>query len=146
VQYSAADLGAAWGVGAAHHVSYIGISGSLFGSLGFILLGVEWLHFIASRRLRIASPLASWVCVALACYALGLVQAEPFLEYDGDITFVTGVLLLLPFLFGMSPLVHARAWLGVVGSILFYAQSLAMLTHNGSCEAGGSGFFTGRVS
>jgi hypothetical protein len=146
VQYGAAGLGAAWGLGAAHHVPYTGISGSLFGSLGVILLGVQWLHFIASRRFRIASPVASWVCVALACYALALMRAEPFLWYYGDITFVTGVLLLLPFLFGMSPLVRARAWLGVVGSILFFAQSLAMLTHNGSCRSGGSGFFTGWVS
>src|SRR5262249_4899407 len=113
VQYSAAGLGAAWGVGAAHHVAYIGIGGSLFGTLGVILLGVEWLHFIASCRLRIASAVCWWVCIALACYALGLMGAEPFLWYYGDITFVTGVLVLLPFLFGISPLVRARAWLGV---------------------------------
>src|SRR5262245_51516069 len=100
-QYSAAGLGAAWGLGAAHHLSYIGIDGSLFGSLGVILLGVEWLRFTASRRLRIASPVASWVCGALASYALGLMWAEPFLWYHGDITFVTGILLLLPFLLGM---------------------------------------------
>jgi hypothetical protein len=127
-------------------VSYVDTVGSLFGGLGVILLGVDWLHFIASRRLRIRSPVASCVCFALASYALGLMWAEPFLWYDGDITFVTGILLLLPFLFGMSPLVRAGAWLGVVGSILFFAQSLAMLTHNGSCEVGGSGFFTAWVS
>jgi hypothetical protein len=146
VQYSAVGLGAAWGLGAAHHVRYVGIGGSLFGSLAVILLGIEWLHFIASRRLRIASPVASWVCVALASYALGLMWAEPFLWYGGDITFVTGILLLLPFLLGMSHLVRAGAWLGVVGSILFFAQLLAMLTHNGSCEVDGSGFFTRWVS
>jgi hypothetical protein len=51
--------------------------------------------------------------------------AEPFLWYDGDTTFVTGILLLIPFLLGMSSLVRAGAWRGVVGSILFFAQSLA---------------------
>jgi hypothetical protein len=71
--------------------------------------------------------------------------AEPFLWYRGDSTFLTGILLLLPFLLGMSPLVGAGAWLGVVGSVLFFAQSLAMLTHNGSCEVGCSGFNTGWV-
>jgi hypothetical protein len=57
-----------------------------------------------------------------------------------------GILLLLPFLLGIGPLVRAGNWFGVAGSILFFAQSLAMLIHNGSCRMGGSGFFAAWIS
>jgi hypothetical protein len=55
-------------------------------------------------------------------------------------------LRLLPFLLAMSPLVRAGAWLGVAGSALFSATSLAMLILNGFSRLGGYGFFVNWVS
>ncbi len=110
------------------------------------MLCVEGLCRLAFRRLRTAKPAAPWICLALASYAAWLMFDEAFLWYSGDRDFIQGVVLMLPFLLAVSPLVRANAWLGVLGSALFFATSLAMLIRNGISQFGGSGFFRVWVS
>lgn len=145
-QVAAVGLGVAWGLGAAHRVRWLSGCWSLAGGLAVVALGVESLHYLASRRLRTARPVAPWLCAGLGSYAAWLMSVEAFLWYTGDDSFITGVLRLLPFLLAMSPLVRARAWLGVAGCALFFATSLAMLTLNGFSRLGGSGFFLNWIS
>jgi hypothetical protein len=122
-----------------------GAGGTILGGIAVILFCVEWLRFFASGRFRAASPVAPWVCGALGLYAFQLMLVDPFLWYAGDAFFVRGILLLLPFLLAMSALIEGRAWLGVASSILFFAESLAMLIRNGCSRSGGTGFFGGWV-
>ncbi len=85
--------------------------------------------------------------MSLSLYAALIMLIEPFLWYQSDdSTFIEGVILMVPFLLAMSPLVRFGAWIAATGSALFFASSLAMLMHNGSCRHGGSGFFSSWVS
>lgn len=145
-QVAAVGFGIAWGLGAAHRVPWLQARWSLAGGVAVLGLGVESLRYLASRRLRMAEPVAPWVCIGLGLYAAWLMSVEAFLWYTGDSSFVIGVLRLLPFLLAMSPLVRAGAWLGVAGSASFFATALAMLIRNGCSRLGGSGFFWGWVS
>jgi hypothetical protein len=110
------------------------------------MLGVEWLHYLAARRSTTAVPVVLWACITLGSYALWLMYADAFLWYHDDGSFVTGIILLLPFLLAIGPLVRAGAWLAVTGSALFFATSVAMLIRNGFSISGGSGFVAGWVS
>jgi hypothetical protein len=145
-QYAAAGLGTVWGLGAAPGVRRLPGPWCLAGGIAVLMLGIEWLHYLASRRLRTATPVIPLVCLALGSYAVWLMIVEAFLWYIDDASFVTGVLLLVPFLLAMGPLIGAGAWLGASGSALYFATSLAMLTRNGFSLSGGSGFFGAWVS
>ena len=70
---------------------------------------------------------------------------EPFMGYRGDIDFVAGVVLLTPVLLAFGPLVRCREWLGLAGTVVFTAASLAMLIHNGCPRGGVTGFFYAAV-
>jgi hypothetical protein len=146
VQYAAAGLGTALGLARAHHVYWLGVPCSIVGGLSVLLLSVEWLHYLAFRRSRTPAPVIPWVCMTLGSYALCLMYVDAFLWYYDDSSFVTGVMLLLPFLLAIGPLVGAGAWLAVAGSALFLATSLGMLISNGCSVTGGSGYLGGWVS
>jgi hypothetical protein len=147
VQYAAMGLGSVWGLAiVAHRGHWLHIPWSGAGALAVLMLGVDWLRYLASRRLRTAVPVIPWVSMTLSCYASWLIYAEAFLWYEDDFSFVTAVMLLLPFLLAIGPLARAGAWLAVAGSALFFATSIAMLTRNGCSITGGSGFFWGWVS
>jgi hypothetical protein len=108
---------------------------------------VESLHYLASRRLRTTCPITPYVCITLGSYAVWLMFVDPFFVwYVDDVSFAIGVVLLVPFLLMVGPLVRSGAWLGVAGSTLFVATSIAMLIRNGFSLTGGSGFFGGWVS
>lgn len=146
LDYGAAGLGAGWGLAAGYRVGWVGAGGALFGGVAVVLFAAEWLRLVVPGRFKTTRPIGAWVSLALGCYATALMFADTFYDYSGDSDFVTGVLLLVPFLLAISPLVRAAAWLGVAGSILFFAQCLAMLTYNGCWLDWGHGFFHGWIS
>ena len=143
---AAVALGIAWGLGAAHGVRWVRGRWSLCGCFAVFILAAESLHYLASRPLRTAKPLTPWVCMGLGSYAAWLMSTEAFMWYTGDSFFIMGVLRLLPYLLAVSPLVRTGAWLGVTGSLWFFATSLAILIRNGFSLQGGSGFFGEWVS
>ena len=56
------------------------------------MLIVESVHHLASRRLRTATPVTPWVCMALGSYAVWLMFVEAFLWYAGDESLIMGML------------------------------------------------------
>lgn len=115
------------------------------GCLAALALGIEGLCALASPRLRRACSSRIWPCVSLSCYLMWLMYIEPFYLYRGNITFIAGVLLLTPVLLAMSLLVRMRAWIGLLGAMVFFATWIAMMTHNACFRGGMSGFFEALV-
>jgi hypothetical protein len=104
----------------------------------------EWLRLLALRgcRLRATRTASPWVSLALAVYAGCIMLNEPFIDYSGDISFITGVLLITPFMLAISVLVRQRAGIGVAGAVVFFATCLSLLLVNGRNWGGASiGFF-----
>jgi len=145
-QSVAVGLGVAWGLGAAHGVGWLHGHWLFAGGLAVLLMSIEGLRRLASRRLRTAQPLAPWICLALGFYAGLLMVGEAFLRSSSAYDFIRSILLMLPFLLVISPLVRSGFWLGVLGSALFFTTSLAMLTCNGFSRNVGFGFFGRWVS
>jgi hypothetical protein len=110
------------------------------GCLAAVALGIEGLRFVATPRLRRDYPWSIWLCLLLACYLVLLMCIEPFFCYN-DVNFITGVLLVTPLLFAVNALVRWRAWVGLSAVVLFFATSIAMMSHNGCSRGGMTGFF-----
>jgi hypothetical protein len=140
-QYLSVFLGAGWGWARIEHVVFVPLPYEVAGCLAVLAIGIDWLRFLRTPRLRDADPVPQLVLMILACYLAWLMMEEPFLYYSGDETFVRNVLLLTPLLLAMSPMVRWRAWLGLLGTALFFATALAMMMHNACCHNGGNGFF-----
>jgi hypothetical protein len=147
VQYAAVGLGTVWGLGAAHGVRWLHGYWSAAGWLAVLMLIVESVRYFMSRQLGTVNPVTPYVCIALGSYAVWLMFVDPFFVWDvDDVIFAIDVMLLVPFLLMVGPLIRAGAWLGVAGSTLFVATSIAMLIRNGFSLKGSSGFFGGWVS
>jgi hypothetical protein len=144
-QLASVGLGAAWGIGLSHRVEWLPGPSALCGGFAVLSFGCDGAHYLLSARGRAGHRVSAFLCIALGVYAVILMAGEAFLFYSGNESFITGVLLLLPFLLALSPLVRARAWLGVVGVIVFIATSLAMLIRNGMSIWRGTGFVEGCV-
>jgi hypothetical protein len=92
------------------------------------------------RQQRGQAARAACLCTVLLALAFTLMTKEPFVHYHNKATFVIQVHLLLPFLLAVGPLVRSRAWLGVVGAVLFFAASLSMIIENAYLRNGAAGF------
>jgi hypothetical protein len=108
--------------------------------LPVMLVGIEGLRFAATPRLRHSHLSCICLCLALCLYLVWLMCVEPFFVYD-NLNFIVGVLLVTPLLFAMSPLVRWRAWVGLSGTVVFFATSIAMMTQNACSRGGMTGFF-----
>ncbi len=107
---------------------------------------VEMIRFMSSPRLRQAHRNTGILCEALLLYAawfrnglFGILDV-PTLEYVGRQGLVYTIMLLVPFLLAIGPLVRSRAWIGVAGTVLFYAVVLAMLVGNAFAQGWGCEF------
>jgi hypothetical protein len=112
------------------------------GSAAIVAFLSEWLRLLVSRRLRATRTASPWLCLALAIYAGSIMLSEPFIGYSGDISFMIGVMLIMPFMLAISVLVRQRAWIAVAGAVVFAAACLSLLIINGSDWRGvWTGFF-----
>jgi hypothetical protein len=152
-QYLAVVLGCASGFAVHHNLGYsndalrivlgLMISPHLLAPLAIWALVIEWVLSAKSPTPLRRHSGAGWLCLVLAAYAEFLILADPFAEPTGDVGFVTGVHLLLPFLLAISVLVRSKAWLGVVAAVLFFKICLSMLIYNWSSSGGYMGFSHG---
>lgn len=145
-QYLAVGVGMLWGLGRQLGFRWPDNRWSFAGELAVFLLGVEGVRGFASYRLRTNKPIVPWACIGLGLYASWLMLDEAFLWYIDNGSFIRGILLLMPFLLSINLLGRSGAWVGVVGSGLFFATALAMVAHNGCSLSGGSGFFVSWIS
>jgi hypothetical protein len=116
------------------------------GATAIFILVVELAHFLGSRKLRQVEPAVPWVCLSLALFAGCTMYCDPLVNYQGDVTFITGVVLMLPWLLLISPLVRSEAWLGLAAAILFISTLLSMLIFNACSWRSARGFFFQMVS
>lgn len=106
-----------------------------FGLIAIVLMAVDALRIDALRL--VGASHRRWPCLlalrlslVLAAYGGLLMLADPFTEYRGNVSFLVGVALLLPFLLAISVFVRGSAWLAVGGSGLFFAIGLIMICEN----------------
>lgn len=111
-----------------------------------LALLLEMIRFMGSPRLRQAHRNTGILCESLLLYAawfrnglFGILDV-PTLEYADRQGLVYKVVLLVPFLLAIGPLVRSRAWIGVAGTVLFYAVVLAMLVGNAFAQDWGCEF------
>lgn len=155
IQYGTVGAGCVWGWIFAHaryflppelaaHVHWTSAFWPWMGISGPLLLVAEGLRFAILTRQDSRNRLIPWACGALACIAAFILFVEQFLWLGGgsEDVFFGGILPLVPFLLAVGPLIRSRAFLGLVGIILFMMASLAMIVSNGFSLYGGVGFFS----
>ncbi|HEX8200286.1 MAG TPA: hypothetical protein VF590_07350 [Isosphaeraceae bacterium] len=131
-------IGIAWGVAADHYSPVSSDSFALGGVASVIALGIESLRrFVASRSAEGALPIIG-TSVALALFAVVLMNSEAFDRVDrSSVSFQ--VILVLPFFLAIGSFIRHRAWFAVCGATLFIAVAVAMLYCNR--YGGWTGFF-----
>jgi hypothetical protein len=113
-------------------------------AIGMLVVDSVRLPSIADGSRR--GPVMPAICRAVAMYAGAIVVLDPFLDVGGDnVEYVAGLVLLLPFLITIGPLARSGAWLGALGSAMFYAVSIGMLIRNASNWWGSNGFLSASV-
>jgi hypothetical protein len=84
----------------------------------------------------------SLVCIGSLIYSAGIVLFEPFLfTGPNGMEVIVAALVLTPLVVAIQYLVHAGAWMSVIGAILFVFTSSAMIADNSYCMYSASGFF-----
>jgi hypothetical protein len=113
--------------------------------LAAVAFATAGLRVLMTPQLRRTCRLRAWLCLLLFCYVAWLMYTEPFVVYGDDVGFVIGVMFLTPLLLAMSPLIRCREWLGLAGTVIFFATSLAMMITNGCASGGLTGFISAEV-
>jgi hypothetical protein len=116
------------------------------GMSAVLLLAVEFFRYLSFASLRLRNPATPWLCLSLALLAALTIYVDPLVDYRGDITFMVGIYLILPWLLAIGPLVRSKSWLGVVAAVVFAGVLLSMLIENGCSLKSSSGFFSSVVS
>jgi hypothetical protein len=146
-QSAALILGCAWGYAASYQVDVAWIPGialldwRIAGPISSLAIFAQGLHHLASARLLGKYPTTPWLCAALGAFAIGLMLHEPFVNYRGNRSFVTGVLLMVPLFLAVGPLARSQAWLAICGVVIFLAACLSLLIVNACNSRVSVGFF-----
>lgn len=102
--------------------------------------------FVASPRPVQEVKSNAAVCIASLLYSVGVIFGEPFYRVTSAHEIVAAAFVLVPLLFSINYLVHARAWVPVAGVTLFVFTCSAMIGSNANNRVHGSGFFSSWIA
>jgi hypothetical protein len=154
-QYLSIILGVSWGFAIVQRrsIERIPLSWTLdyildplrFGSLTVLILCINFLLIVSKRDSRSLHG-QCWVSLSLVSLALWTIYSDPLIGYHGTMSFVIAVFWIMPWLMSINVLARGRAWLGVVGCVLFASELLCLFVHNACSPGSAFGFFYREIS